>query len=64
MNHDTSTPPSHAATARPAIEPPSDATRPRPAMPWLHRLGAALMRRLRRAEKRITDNFRVPPNGA
>ena len=30
----------------------------------LRRLGAALMRLLRRAEKRVTEHFRVPPNGA
>ena len=29
----------------------------------LRRLGAALMR-LRRAEKRVIEHFRVPPNGA
>ena len=30
----------------------------------LRRLGAALMRLLRRAEKRVIEHFRVPPNGA
>lgn len=61
MNHDTSAP-----SSRPAVEPPSDTNRPRPrsAAPGLRRLGAALMRLLRRAEKRVTEHFRVPPNGA
>ena len=59
MNHDT-----FAPSSRPAVEPTSDTTRPRSAAPGLRRLGAALMRLLRRAEKRVTEHFRVPPNGA
>lgn len=61
MNHDASAP-----SSRPAVEPTPDTTRPRPrsAAPGLRRLGAALMRLLRRAEKRVIEHFRVPPNGA
>ena len=60
MNHDASAPSSR---------PPSNRRRTRPApaafrRARLRRLGAALMRLLRRAEKRVIEHFRVPPNGA
>ena len=60
MNHDASAP-----SSRPAVEPTPDTTGPgrvppRPAAPS----GRGLMRLLRRAEKRVIEHFRVPPNGA
>ena len=54
---------------RTVLPPPSNRRRTRTGPgrvppPGLRRLGAALMRLLRRAEKRVTEHFRVPPNGA
>ena len=60
MNHDTSAP----SSAPPSNRRRTNRPRPRSAAPGLRRLGAALMRLLRRAEKRVTEHFRVPPNGA
>ncbi len=43
------------------IQPSADAPGPKPS--WLEKARNWLVRAEQRAEKRITENFRVPPNG-
>ena len=43
------------------IQPSADAPDPKPS--WLEKARDWLVRAEQRAEKRITENFRVPPNG-
>lgn len=43
------------------IQPPVDVPGPKPS--WLEKARDWLVRAEQRAEKRVTENFRVPPNG-